>query len=68
MLSDFLVSHQKPNPFIANPLPLLTNPPTPASWLWNSPILGNRTFTAPRTSPPIDDLLGHPLLHMKLEP
>jgi hypothetical protein len=27
-----------------------------------------RTFTDPRASPPIDDSLGHLLLHMQLEP
>jgi hypothetical protein len=53
---------------IPHPHPLLTNPPTPASWPWHSPILGFRTFTGPRASPPIDDWLGHPLLHMQLEP
>ena len=40
-------------------------PPAPASWPWHSSILGHRTFTGPRPSPPIDDLLGHPLLHMQ---
>jgi hypothetical protein len=28
----------------------------------------NKTFTGPRASPPIDDQLDHPLLHMQLEP
>jgi hypothetical protein len=49
-------------------LPLLTNPPTPAPWPWHSPILRHKTFTGPRASPPIDDRLGLPLLHMQLEP
>ena len=49
-------------------LPLFPNPPTPTSWPLLSPILGHRTFTGPRASPPIDDQLGHPLLHMQLEP
>jgi hypothetical protein len=35
---------------------------------WHAPILGHRTFTGPRASPPIDDRLGHPLLHIQLEP
>jgi hypothetical protein len=48
-------------------LPLFTNPPTPTSWSWHSPTLGHRAFTGPRASPPIDDRLGHPLLHMQLE-
>jgi hypothetical protein len=50
------------------PRSLLTNPPTPASWPWHSPILEHRTFPGPRASPPIDDWIGHPLLHMQLEP
>jgi hypothetical protein len=65
MLSTFLVSPRK------NPYPL---PPPPApqpthshSWSWHS-ILGHRAFTGPRASPPIDDRLGHPLLHIQLEP
>jgi hypothetical protein len=49
-------------------LPLLTNPPISASWLWHSPTLGHRTFTGWRASPPIDDQLCHPLLHMQQEP
>jgi hypothetical protein len=48
---------------IPYPLPLLPNTPTLASWPRHSRILGHRTFTGPRTSPPIDDWLGHPLLH-----
>jgi hypothetical protein len=31
-------------------------------------ILEHRTFTGTRASPPIDDQLGHPLLHMELDP
>ena len=31
------------------------------------PRLGHMIFTRPRASPPIDGLLGHPLLHMQLE-
>jgi hypothetical protein len=53
---------------IPSPLPLLTNPPTPASWSWHSPTLGHRAFIGQRASPPIDIWLGHPLLHMQLEP
>ena len=47
---------------------LLTNPPTAAYWPCHFPTLGHRTFTGPRASPLIDDQLGHPLLHMQLEP
>ena len=46
---------------------LLTNPPTPSSWLWHSPTLGHKDFTRPRASPPTDVRLGHPLLCMQLE-
>jgi hypothetical protein len=49
------------------PAALLPNPPTPASSPWHSPVLGHRIFTRPRASPPIDGLVGHPLLHMQLE-
>ena len=66
MLFPFLVSPLKTTYLL--PLPLLTNPPTPASWPWSSPTLGHRAFTGPRVSSPIDDWLGHPLLHMRLEP
>jgi hypothetical protein len=48
-------------PPIPSPLPLLTNPSTPASWPWQSPTLGHRAFTGPRASPSIDDWLGHPI-------
>ena len=65
MLSPFLVSPPK----IPYPIP---RPPAPKpthfhSWPWHSLILGHGTFIGPRTSPPIDDQLGHPLLHMQLE-
>jgi hypothetical protein len=50
------------------PLTLLPNPPTPASWPWHSPTRRHRAFTGPRASPPIDVRLGHPLLHIQLEP
>jgi hypothetical protein len=43
-------------------------PPTPTPWPWHSLTLGHRAFRGPRTSPPIDDQLGHSLLHMQLEP
>jgi hypothetical protein len=65
MLSPFLFSPLSPH--FPSPLPLLSNLPTPASWPWHSPIPGHRTFTGPRASPPIDDQLGHPLLHMQLK-
>jgi hypothetical protein len=54
-------SHIYPAPY------LLPNPPTPASWPWHSPVLVHMIFARPRTSPPIDGRLGHPLLHMQLE-
>ena len=56
-----------PKPLYPPPA-LLHNLPTPASSPRHSPILGHKTFTRPRASPPIDDRLGHPLLHMQLEP
>jgi hypothetical protein len=66
MLSPFLVSLLKIP--IPSPLLLISNPPTSVSWSWHSPILGHRTYTEPRTSPPMDDQLGHTLQHMQLEP
>jgi hypothetical protein len=67
-MSPFLVSPLRiPYP-LPPPNPLLPNLPTPASWPRYAPILGQRTFTGPRASLPIDDRLGHPLLHMQLEP
>jgi hypothetical protein len=57
-------------PLIPSPIPLplslLTNLLTPTSWPWHSPTQGHRAFTGPRASPHIDDLLGHPLLHIQL--
>jgi hypothetical protein len=50
-------------PPIPFPLPLLTNPPTPASWPWHSLTLGYKAFTGPRASPPTEDGLSHPLLN-----
>ena len=66
MLSPFLVSPLKSS--YPLPLSLFTNAPTLASWSWHFPILGHRTFTGARAAPPIDDRLGHPLLHIQLEP
>jgi hypothetical protein len=65
ILSPFHISPLKsPYPI---PLPLLTNPPTPASLSWRSPTLGHLVFTRPRASPLIDVPQRHPLLHMRLE-
>ena len=66
MLSPFLVSSPKPHYLL--PFPLLTNPPTPISWPWQSSTLGHSVFTGPRDCPPLEDQLRHPLLHMHLEP
>ena len=65
MLSSFLIFPLKIP--IPSPLPLLHNPPTLAFWSLHSPILGHRMFTGPKTSPPIDEQLDYPLLHMQLE-
>ena len=43
--------------------PLLLPGPGIPLYLWN-----DKTFTGPRVSPPIGDWLGHPLLHIQLEP
>jgi hypothetical protein len=67
-LSPFLVStliiHYPLSPFPPPP----PQPTHSCSQSWHSPILGHRTFTGPRASPSIDDWLGHPLLHLQLEP
>jgi hypothetical protein len=47
---------------------LLINPLTPTSWSWHFSILRHRDVTGPRASPPTDYQLGHPLLHLHLEP
>jgi hypothetical protein len=66
MLSPSLVSPPKiPYPLLPSHAPQSTHS---HSWPWHSPILGHRAFTGPRASPPIDDQLGHPLLHIQLEP
>jgi hypothetical protein len=71
-----LFTFQMLAPFLVFPLKIsysLSPPPDPQpnhshSVPWHSPILGHRTFTGPTASPPIYHQLGHPLLHIKLEP
>ena len=65
MLSPFLVFPLK-IPYLLTPPP--ASQPTHSIFVGNFPILGHRTFTGPKASSPIDDSLGRPLLHMKLEP
>ena len=62
-------------PFLVSSLKIPYPPPAPdpqdnlpPSLPWHSPSLGHRTIKGPRASPPIDDRLGHSLLHMQLEP
>jgi hypothetical protein len=64
MFSPFLVSPLK------IPYPLTPAPQPNTSWFLarQSPIFWYRTFTGPGASTPIDDQLGHPHLHMQLEP
>jgi hypothetical protein len=64
--ASFTFQMLSPKPPIPSPA-LLPIPPTPASWPWQSPVLGHMIFAIPRASPPIEGLLGHPLLHMQLE-
>jgi hypothetical protein len=68
-IRNFLYLHFKcyPQSPLYHPPTLLPNPPTPTSWPWHSPELGHMIFTRPRSSPPIDGRLGHPLLYMQLE-
>jgi hypothetical protein len=70
-LSPFPVSPlQTPYPISPTPdsMSVLPYPPTHNSQPWHSPTLGHLAFTGPRASPSIDARLGHPLLHMQLEP
>ena len=46
--------HWKPLNRIHSPFHLLINTSTPTSWPWHSPTLGQRAFTGPRASPPIE--------------
>ena len=65
MLSPFLVSSLKiPYPFP----PLPAHLPTHSHFLVLAfpYVFTHITFTGPKASPPIDDWLGHPLLHMQL--
>jgi hypothetical protein len=66
MLSPFLVFPLK----ILYPLhPPPAHQPTHSCFLALAfPILVHRTFARTRAFPPTDDRLGHPLLHMQLEP
>jgi hypothetical protein len=66
MLSTFLVSPPKII-YTLHPPPV-PQPTHSYSWPWHSPILGDRNLTGPRASPPTDNQLGHPLLHIQLEP
>jgi hypothetical protein len=74
LIRYFLYLHFK-FPFLVSPpkIPYPLPPPPDFqpthshSWSWHSLILGLRNFTGPRASPPIDDRLGHPLLHIQLE-
>jgi hypothetical protein len=65
--STFLVSPPK-TPYSLPPSPAHQTHSLPLPRSWHSTILGHRTFTGSRTSPPIDDQRGHSLLHMQLEP
>jgi hypothetical protein len=58
-------SYPSKNPLSPPPAP---QPTHSHSWSWDSTILGHRTFTGIMASPPIDDWIGHPLLHIQLEP
>jgi hypothetical protein len=77
LLDIFFIYISNVIPFLSfpseNPLsspPLLSphaHQSTHSSWPCHSLIRGHRAFTGPRASPPTDDRLGHPLLHMQLE-
>jgi hypothetical protein len=58
-LSKILLSPPPPPPPAPTPQPTHSH-----SWSWHSPILEHGAFIGPRAFPPIDDQLGHPLLHI----
>ena len=66
MLSTFLVFLLKKNP-LSLPSSSSAPQPTPTQYM-HYHILGHRPITGPRASAPIDDQLGHPHLHIQLEP
>jgi hypothetical protein len=76
LLDIFFIYISNVIPFPSFPSENHPSPPPPSapqpthshSWPWHSPILGHSTIIGPRASPPIDDWLGHPLLHIQLEP
>ena len=49
---------------LSSPPPSALQPTHSHSWYWHSIILEHRAFTGPRASPPVEDRLGHPLLHI----
>ena len=55
------------SPLWKSPIPPPPLQPTHTCFLALAfPYTGSQAFTGARASPPIDDLLGHPLLHMQL--
>jgi hypothetical protein len=68
MLFPFLVFPEKLLSRVSPPPPPSHQPTHSCFMSWNSPTLGHRAFTRPRTSPPIDVQQGHLLLHMWLDP
>ena len=68
LLGIFFIYISDAIPKVPYTLPVPCSPNhSPASWFWNSPVLGHMIFAIPRASPPIDGWLGYPLLHMQLE-
>ena len=55
-------------PFLFASMRVLPHPPTPALLFQHPPMLGTKTSTEQRASPPINVRQGHPLLHIHLEP
>ena len=70
MLCLYPVSPPK-TPYPSPPASMRVFPHTPTHTHLTAlafPMLDHQAFTGPRASPPIDVLLGHPLLHRQLEP
>ena len=67
LIRYFLYLHFKCYPKRLPSPALLPNPPTPASWPWHFPLLGNIIFIRPRASPANDGRVGQLLLNMQLK-
>ena len=67
LLDIFFIYISNAIPKVLYTLPdMLSNPPTPASWPWHSPVLGHIILAKPRATYTNNGCLGHLLLHMQV--